>query len=288
MTVLRLSLAVAAAFCVTALVPPVAHGQDEEEEHPGWHDTAELSFVLTTGNAEASTIGFANQLRHVWENALWQLGAGGIRVESTPVGRTAIGTSPDDFRIEEEDESELTAESYFVRSRYDRELSASLFWFAGGGWDRNTFAGIENRYSGGAGVGNIWFSGDAAGFRTDYGLTYTFQDNVVGGDDTFAGLRLGYDYYRMLTGTTRFESVLIADESLEETADFRTDLLNALAVAMSERLSLKVSHRILFDNRPSLESLPLIGLNGTPTGESVLAELDEVDTTLTVALVLDF
>ncbi|MGH7550814.1 MAG: DUF481 domain-containing protein, partial [Gemmatimonadota bacterium] len=261
MTFTRLSLAVAVALWSSALVPSIASGQDDEEEQPGWHDTAELSLVFTTGNAEASTIGFANQLRHVWEESLWQLDAGGIRVESTPGRRTAIGTSPLNFRIVEEDESELTAESYFVRSRYDRELSASLFWFAGGGWDRNTFAGIENRYSGSAGIGNIWFSGDAAGFRTDYGLTYTFQDNVAAGDDTFAGLRLGYDYYRMLTGTTRFESLLIADESMNEAADFRTDLLNSLAVAMSERLSLKVSHRILFDNRPSFESLPLLGLD---------------------------
>jgi putative salt-induced outer membrane protein YdiY len=289
MPAVRLSRAVMIVLSMGLLFPSIAVGQEDEEEQeePGWHNTAELSLVLTAGNAEASTVGFSNQLRHVWEDAVWRLGGGGIRTESTTAVRSAVGTSQDDFQIEEEELNEVTAENYYLRSRYDRDLSADVFWFAGIGWNRNTFAGIENRYSTNAGVGNTWFTGEGGAFRTDYSFTYTFQDNVAGGDDTFAGLRIGYEYSRKLTENTRFESVLVADENLEERSDFRTDLLNSVAVAMTETLSLKVSHQVLFDNRPSFETLSLVAPDGMPTGESVLAELEEVDTTLTVAVVAD-
>jgi putative salt-induced outer membrane protein YdiY len=56
--------------------------------------------------------------------------------------------------------SELSAASYFARSRYDREFS-SAFAFGGAGWERNTFSGIQNRYSIVAGLGRTWIEGDS-------------------------------------------------------------------------------------------------------------------------------
>jgi hypothetical protein len=52
---------------------------------------------------------------------------------------------------------------------------------------------------------------------------------------------------------------------------------------MAEGLALKTSLQLLFDNEPALVSVPLQG-----TEESVLTELDRVDSVFTVALVVKF
>lgn len=279
----------ARATCIAAffglIIPAMTAAQDNEPEL-GWHDVAEITFVLTEGNAKSNTLGGRNLLEHLWANARLSFDAGAIRTESTTVKKTAVGDSQE-FRVAKQSDAEVTAENYYVRSRYDRDIGDRFFWFVGGGWDRNTFAGIENRYTGVGGIGNIWFESDISGFRTDYGVTFTSQDNVEGADDEFGGLRVGWDYWRQLTGNTRFDSVLLLDENLSEGSDFRTDFINSLAVSMSESLALKASYQLLFDNEPSGSLIPLVTLVGAPTETFVLAPLDEVDSLFTLALVID-
>lgn len=267
------------------LISATAAAQDDELEL-GWHDVAEITFVLTEGNAKSNTLGGRNLLEHLWASARLSFDAGAIRTESTTVEKTAVGDSQD-FRVAKQSDKEVTAENYFVRSRYDRDISKSFFWFVGGGWDRNTFAGIENRYTGVGGIGNIWYENDVSGFRTDYGVTFTYQDNVEGEDEDFGGLRFGWDLWRQLTPNTRFDSILLLDENLNKGSDFRTDFTNSLAVSMSENLALKASYQLLFDNEPSGELVPLVTLVGAPTETLVLAPLDEVDSLFTLALVID-
>ena len=65
-------------------------------------------------------------------------------------------------------------------------------------------------------------------------------------------------------------------------------MTNSLAVSMTEHLALKVSLRWLFDNLPAFEEIPLIDGAGIPTGGVAVAEVEDLDTFLTVALVIDF
>ena len=51
---------------------------------------------------------------------------------------------------------EKTAENYYLRGRYDRNITERFFWYGGVGWDRNEFAGIKNRMTVFGGVGNLW------------------------------------------------------------------------------------------------------------------------------------
>ena len=283
----RVALISASVALATLGATGTARAQDEDVEL-GWSDTAELTVVFTGGNAEASTLGFKNELVRTWEHANLAIAVGALRADSTTFTRTAVGVSPTSFQVTKDAVSTLTAESYYARGQYDRELSARTFWYAGAGWDRNTFAGVDNRYSWGAGLGNTWVDTEQSTFKTDYGLTHTRQEDVVGTEDTFAGLRLSYDYRRQLTATTEYTSVLVADESLNETEDFRVDLINAIAVSMSSQLALKVSWQLLYDHQPSLMGLPLLGAGGALTGDTVFTDLDTVDNLLTFALVATF
>ena len=75
------------------------------------------------------------------------------------------------------------------------------------------------------------------------------------------------------------------DGNLDETSDFRADMINALSVAMSGRMSLKVSLRLLFDNEPAIE---LLDASAFKPGGVIPVELEELDSIFTVSLVVDF
>ncbi len=271
-----------ALFIAATLAAPAA-AQDEKEL--GWFDKAELTFVTTGGNSSQSTFGLKNSLDRIWPAAALRFQFGGIRTESSVRTRTATGTA-DDFTIAETSTSTLTAENYFARGRFDKNLSEAFFAYAGAGWDRNTFAGIDNRYGFVGGLGRAWTETETTKFRTDVGVTYTIQDDVVEDatkSDSFAGLRAGYGFFRKLTATTDFTSDLIVDENLDDTDDLRADFTNSVAVSVSSQLALKASLQLLYDKQPALTAVPL----GT-TGTTVFAPLGTTDRVFTLALVMSF
>ncbi len=258
-----------------------------QAQEEGWvvTDKAELSFILTAGNASTSTLGLKNTLKGAGGRSVLTFEGGAIRSASTLRTRVANGTI-DNFQVTETTETETTAESFFARGRYDFSISERALWFAGTGWERNTFAGIDSRVTSVTGFGSQWIDTDPFKFRTDIGATYTIQDNVAGGPtDRFGGFRLGWDLFSQVTSNSTFESKLIVDENLQDTEDLRADFLNSVTVSMSERLALKTSLQLLFDNQPSFVDVPLF-TGGTPTGQTVLAELDKLDSVFTVALVI--
>lgn len=255
----------------------------QDERSLGWSDVAEVTFVLTAGNASSSTFGLKNTAEHLWEKAAFKLRFGAVRAKSGTTARTASGT-PDNFTVSESTDSELTAENYYIKSRLDRSVSDAAFLFAGADWDRNTFAGIQNRFGFVGGGGKAWFEEDSRRFKTDLGVTYTIQDDVTGNpnaDDSFFGLRGSYDYFRKLTETTGFTSTLVVDQNLNTTEDLRGDWTNSISVAMSERLALKTSVHVLYDKDPALTEIPL-------GDDTVLTPLKEVDSIFTVAIVVNF
>ncbi len=285
----RLRRACIALLGIALVATPAARAQ--EEEKLGWSDTAEVAVVATAGNSESSTIGLKNTLFHGWETARFQLDLGALRAKTTTFSRTAVGSGPADFVLVEDEDSRTTAEHYFLRGRYERDLAAGFYWFAGAGWERNEIAGFESRLSAVGGVGRRWLDTEAARFKTDAGLTFTDQDDVVddpAADSQFLGARLSYDYWHRLTASTELASVLIVDLNADDTDDLRADFTNSVAVSMSERLALKAGLQLLFDDQPALVAVPITRPDGTPTGAVAFADLDDLDSIFTVSLVASF
>jgi putative salt-induced outer membrane protein YdiY len=258
-----------------------------------WSDAAEFGYVATAGNAQSTTLGFKNTLGRKWERSSFEVKTGGVRVSATTTTRTAVGPGPASFGVVEEKDTALSAENYFLNGRYDRTISGSVFWFAGGGWTRNRFAGVENRYEATGGIGNVWMDTDRAKFRTDYALSYTREDDVIrapGVRDTFAGFRFSWKYEHRLGGTTTYGNDLVVDENLDDTSDLRGNMVNSVAVSMSRRLALKISLQSLYDHQPAFKEIPL--LDAPPPGGvrigTVLDRLDTLDTIFTASLVVTF
>jgi putative salt-induced outer membrane protein YdiY len=253
-----------------------------------WTYSAKVTAVWVGGNSESSTFGLGSSLRRTGRLVDVNIEAGAIRTDASKKTHRAVGT-PTSFRIEEEESSEKTAESYFVRARGDRKIGEGLLVFVGVDWLRNTFSGVESRFLMAAGTGVVLAQSETFRFKTDVGVTYTFQEDVVENPFTksaFPGVRFSADLMRVLTATTKWESMLISDLNLDETDDLRVDFTNALSLAISTRLGLKPSLQLQWRNQPALREIDLFSSTQQPTSLKVTAPLEKLDTFFTLALVV--
>jgi len=286
-----LGIGVAALLTLTGMLP--VHAQETKNEKVlGWTHGAEFSYVLTTGNSETSTLGLKDKSVRTWDHSSLEIDAEAVRANSTTTDPIAVDIDGDGVvdLVDPQKNTQTTAERYLFQGRYDHKIQERFFWFAGAGWDRNQPAGIQNRYAGFGGVGNIWRDDDVVKFRTDYALTYTHQEDVVPDpavSDNFAGLRVSYAYLHKFGTTTTFEETLVLDENLDETSDFRADFYNAVTVAMSEKFALKVGYRMLYDNQPSIGSIPVVSTDPAAPA-SYPDQKDDLDTIFTTSLLLKF
>jgi putative salt-induced outer membrane protein YdiY len=291
----RMASVALATVLVLGLWTTPAEAQDEKEL--GWFFTTELTAVWTAGNSQSTTFGLDAKLRHVWERMEFKAEGGGVRSQATKTTRTAVGTE-DNFVIETEENTEKTAEAFYTRGRLDYNFSPRFFAFGGVDWLRNTFAGIDSRTLAVLGAGNTWADNDRVTFKTDYGVTYTFQTDVVENPflkTNFPGIRAQYDLLWKATSTTEFTSSLIGDWMFSEEADapdgkadVRLDFTNAVAIAISSKLALKPSLQLLWRNDPALTEVPLFATDGTPADVSVQVPLQKLDSFFKLALVVKF
>jgi len=261
----------------------------DAEKKLGWKYSASLGWLWVGGNSESNSFAFGLEARGKWEKSELLLKAGGTQTESTLKTRTAIGTV-DEYVLQEESQTERTAELYFARGRYDYNISKYVFVFGGVDWLRNKFAGIDSRELVALGAGNTWFDKPVVRFKTDYGVTYTFESEVVENPfvkTDFPGARFGYDFWWKITTTTEFASVFIADWNLDNTDDVRIDCKNELPVSISDHFKLKAGLQLLWRNDPALTSVDVYDTDMTPVGDTVLVPLDELDTIFTVSLVFE-
>jgi putative salt-induced outer membrane protein YdiY len=287
------AIRVVAALVVVSIgiLSPVdlAHAQDDAEKELGWSFVADLAAVWTGGNSESGTYGLDAVLRRAMTRSALLFQAGGTQTESSLKTRTAVGTSPDDFMLHVDKRTEKTAELFYARARYDYNISKRFYLLTGVDWLRNTFAGIDSRTLVGLGAGNTWSDNEKVRFMTNYAFTYTFQAEVVQNPFTkneFPGVRLAYNLWWKLTTSTEFLNTVAVDWNLDNTDDVRVDFTSALPVSISEKLELKPSLQLLWRNDPALTEVGLYATDGTPTGDTVLVPLEELDTFFTLALVV--
>jgi len=239
-----------------------AQEEEEEEQKLGWSNVTDLSLVVTEGNSSTETFGFKNRLRRNWERSRGLLRLEAVRSNTADDQYALVEDldNPDDFIIVTPGKT-LDVEKYLVLGRYDRDISERFFWNVGASWDRNLDAGIVNRYTGWAGVGNIWWDRDDLAFSTDYGLSYTDREEEVPDpdkDDRFAGVRFGWDYLNAWGKLTTFTNEWNVNSNISQFSDWSSDMTSAITVAMSEKIALRVSLQWLFNNKPALEEIDVI------------------------------
>jgi putative salt-induced outer membrane protein YdiY len=270
---------------VSALAIAIASGgamAQEETEARSWTNKTELGFVSTSGNTETTNLTFANKYTHTWTKAEFVFDVFALRAENTE----RFLSNPDGS-VDVTDETKLTAEQYFVAGKYTRQIHEKLGWYGLARWSRNQFAGIQNRMIGGAGLSYTFFSTDVQKLVAEAGIDYTDEEGLSGDSRSFAGMRLFGGYLRKFGKNAEFTSDLEYLMNLDDTADWRVNWVNSVTATLTERIALKFSYAMLYDDQPVVVLVPpdADAPIGTPDAPFMF---DELDTILTASVVINF
>lgn len=205
-----------------------AAAQDPEED-PGWSGSAELSFVSASGNADSTAFGAGGELRYERDAYRSRFNARFLEVES---------------------EGQTTAESYEAVGEAIRALRDDVSVFARGGWLRNRFAGVADRYSVASGL--EWQLVDAAmrKFEVNAGVGYTTEERILSGRRSFATAVAGAHYLREFSERSKFENRTDANANLENASDWRMRNVAALVAGLNDLLALKLAVDVNYMNAP--------------------------------------
>jgi putative salt-induced outer membrane protein len=267
-------VALAAVFCSLC-------GALADEPPRPWTDSADFGFVLTTGNSKNMNISFTNKFLYKWSHSDLTIDAAALRASNTT--RTlANDTAANTVSVTETDAT--TAEMYALGGKYTSTIREKFYWYANAGWVSNKPSGIENRYGAGAGLGYHFVKTDLQTFSGELGADYTNETQVGGNGTSYAGLRAYLGYLRNISKTSSFTEDFTVLENLSDTQDLRMRSIAALTASVSQKLALKVSLTLLYDNQPVVVDVPPT----LPATQAASFEYDKLDTILTAALVVNF
>ncbi len=279
----------AAELLACLVLGPAAAGAQEKK--PGllgpWAGTAEVSYVVTGGNTSTSALSIGTSLTRKWARDSLLFKSFILTSQATTTTRTAQGTV-DDFVILEDVIKRKVAENYLLSAGYDRRISQKLAGQASISWDRNRFAGVDDRIMVATGFGYAWVEKPRTVVKTSGGLTYTLRQYVGQEMESFAGFRLSVNSDQKISESSSVSTVFIFDDNLKKTADWRFDWTNSVRAAISKSLALKVSLRSFYARVPAVQNLALFDPLGEPTGLFVPYPLKKLDLYWTTSIVINF
>lgn len=222
----RTSFPVIAAALVALVLPAVALADDPP---PPSQFSLGLAWVQSNGNSNTSTGGFDFLYKGTY-------GAWGLE-----------GTA-NFLRSEQEDV--LTAERYGAGLRGTYAFAERWKAFAGVGWLKDQFAGLDSRLVLDGGVQYALLTGPDHTLDLVGGLAWTSDELVTGESVSSFGGVAGADYAWIISEGAKLTDRFRFYPSFEESDDWR--VLNEFAVeaAIVSSLALKVAYLFRYDNEP--------------------------------------
>ncbi|MCB9741398.1 MAG: DUF481 domain-containing protein [Alphaproteobacteria bacterium] len=265
-------LLIAAAFAQDPEYSEQSFAEGEQVEEAVNELSAELGGILTTGNARFASMAGGIDASRKWSMNQLSLDAG------VAYTRTAIDLDGDGVLNESEREQgwaewAWSSQRYFAQTRYDRFLGEKSSLYAIAGVESDTLAGYQLRAQEQLGYSRVLVENEVFKLRAEAGMNYV-QEEYIEGADLFNpdGLDYHYPAARGFLGAawTLNENVKITDEievyeNLRDFEDLRLYNIAALNSKLSDRFSLKLSHRIAFDNVPSNEAFAKLDQTTTLT-----------------------
>lgn len=223
------------------------NGYSEEKK---WADEAELSYVGTEGNTDSKTFSAKNTLKYKFTDKL--------------------GSSWKIFALYGETDGVRNAENFATELRVDYLFSKRFYSYLNGGWNKDTFAGIDSRYYVGPGAGYKILNGPNNFLLFEVGANYVTEEYTDDTDNDYANGRLFAKYEYAFTPKNKFSQSVEYLYDFDESDNYNVISETALISALSDYLSLKASHLIKYDNQP------------------VPVTLERQDTVTSVALLVNF
>ena len=219
------------AFVLMILDPAFAVAQppsDDPVEGP-WSGTAEVSLIATSGNSDTRTFGLGTEV--TYDPGAWRW-----------LGRISY--------VETEADDQLKARSQSALVEMSRPFSERFEAYARGGYLQDLFAGIERRLTTEGGLAYTVIATEPHSLRLLAGFGFTGEQRVAGNDLSLGSANATGRYTWTITETSalREEAAFVA--GLNSGDDWRFTNEIAVTAALSTKLSLKVSHKLSYLNRP--------------------------------------
>lgn len=230
-------------------VSNVIFAEDSKKEKKFGNET-ELAYVQTGGNTEVTTAAAKNLLTYKFTDKL----------SSEWELRALYGES----------DGEKNSERYYTHLRANYLLNKRFYTslIVGGEWDK--FAGIDSMYYVGPVAGYKIFIGPKNFWHIEAGLDYVEETYTNNDEEDFIRGRVFTEYEYAFTDKNKFSQSVEYLPNLEASNEYTIISETSLISALSDVLALKTTYKVKYNNMPVPDTL------------------DETDTTLTVALVINF
>jgi putative salt-induced outer membrane protein len=199
------------------------------EPPPLVEGTGELSFVSTGGNSETQTLGTRGSL--IWRPGAW----------TTELKAGFVNATTDGVR---------SARSLNAEVRESRRLTPRTELYGHGGYRRDLFAGIENRFSVDGGLAFLVLEPEPQSLKLDAGVGYVHEDRLDEPASRFAAATAGADYRWTINDRSALSDTFGFTANLEDGNDWRYSNVLALTVELNSTFALKLSHAANFLNEP--------------------------------------
>jgi putative salt-induced outer membrane protein len=196
---------------------------------PPWSGKAELAFVSTSGNTSVQTLGTSLEVNY--KPLPWSFQAKGAYLSSESDGVT-------------------TARSTAALLRGGRLLTDRLEVYIEGDYYKNTFSGIESRYSGEGGAAYAVLPGPTHTLKLGLAIGYLHENRIGSPDQSFAMARPGLDYSWKFTDKGEFKETFFYTADLQDSGDWRIGNATSLTAQFTKVLALRVSWVLTYLNQP--------------------------------------
>ncbi len=198
-------------------------------------DQAEFAAVNTTGNTDVFTLSFKNNLEYDFSDTYtgtWNLAA-----------------------LYGEQDDEKNAERYSSDLRLDCHVTVRTYLYLLGGWLRDEFAGFENRYHVGPGIGRKFIDGPTHSLRAEIGANWAREDYVVQDTEDFLeGRGFGHYAYAIAEGNKFTQSIEYLHD-FKDNDNFKILTVTAVTSALTKALAIKIAYEVRYQNRPVPDDL---------------------------------
>lgn len=231
------------------VIPAEDEALEEEVEKAETKLTAELGFTYVSGNAVLVALNSGLQLSHKWKRNRFELPA------TLNIGQSIADVDGSGSLSDEERDEGLTenARRIIVEPRYDRFLSDRDSVFVVIGVLHDPFIGYDLRPHQALGYSRLLVTDDNTEVRVEVGIDYAQEFYVAGVDPRYMDIiaaRVQGVFAEQFNDNVGFANTIEIYENLVDRNDLRLLNTATFTSTINSKLTLKLSHKLLFDNVP--------------------------------------
>lgn len=191
--------------------------------------TLDFGLVNASGNSDFTSLNFGEKAS--WEKNQWSIAQNAKIIYGNTDGAP-------------------TAESYDADLRVERAVSPRVGVYAFAAYQRDPFAGLASRWSGGPGVTAGLVRSGRDTLSLEAALTQQSERTTAAIERSFGATRTAALFKHVFPSAASFTQSLEWIANLKTSADYRLNSETALTAPLSKKIGLRLSYVIRFDNQP--------------------------------------